>query len=90
MKKINKNESNIPTSKFQRLTSNSAITLVALVITIIVLLILAGITLSLTLGDNGIFGSAKNAKEKYNYSQAKEKFYDMFCQLKKEIDENWI
>ena len=23
-------------------------------------------------------------------SQAKEKFYDMFCQLKKEIDENWI
>ena len=22
--------------------------------------------------------------------QAKEKFYDMFCQLKKEIDENWI
>ena len=23
-------------------------------------------------------------------SQAKEKFYDMLCQLKKEIDENWI
>ena len=23
-------------------------------------------------------------------SQAKEKFYDMFCQLKKEVDENWI
>ena len=23
-------------------------------------------------------------------SQAKEKFYDMFCLLKKEIDENWI
>ena len=22
--------------------------------------------------------------------QTKEKFYDMFCQLKKEIDENWI
>ena len=22
--------------------------------------------------------------------QAKEKFQDMFCQLKKEIDENWI
>ncbi len=87
MKKINKNESNIPTSKFQRLTSNSAITLVALVITIIVLLILAGITLSLTLGDNGIFGSAKNAKEKYNYSQAKEKLQINIIEFKTNIME---
>ena len=42
--------------------SEKGITLVALVITIIVLLILAGITLMLALGDNGILGQAENAR----------------------------
>ena len=37
------------------------ITLVALVVTIIVLLILAGVAISLTLGPNGIFNRAQNA-----------------------------
>ena len=37
------------------------ITLIALVITIIVLLILAGITITLTLGDNGIIAKARKA-----------------------------
>ena len=37
------------------------ITLIALVITIIVLLILAGITIELTLGDNGIIAKARKA-----------------------------
>ena len=31
----------------------------------------------------------KMEKEKI-FGDIKEKFYDMFCQLKKEIDENWI
>lgn len=39
----------------------SGITLVALVVTIIVLLILAGVAISLTLGQNGIFTRAQNA-----------------------------
>ena len=42
--------------------SEKGITLVPLVITIIVLLILAGITLMLALGDNGILGQAQKAK----------------------------
>ena len=42
------------------------ITLVALVVTIIVLLILAGVAISLTLSDDGIFGRAQNATEKYD------------------------
>ena len=42
---------------------NSGITLVALVITIIILLILAGITIS-SLTNTGLFGKAKEAKEK--------------------------
>ena len=48
------------------------ISLVALVITIIVLLILAGITISFTVGSNGILTKAKNAKEQTNIAQAKE------------------
>ena len=42
------------------------ITLIALVITIIVLLILAGITIAALSGDNGILKRAAEAKEKTN------------------------
>ena len=52
--------------------SNAAITLIALVITIIVLLILAGVTLSMVMGDSGIFGKANSAKEKTQLSNAEE------------------
>ena len=52
--------------------SNSAITLIALIITIIVLLILAGVTLSMVMGENGIFGKANNASEQTKISNAKE------------------
>lgn len=50
------------------LKGQKGITLVALVITIIVLLILASVTISLTLGENGLFQTAKNAGK--NYSNA--------------------
>ena len=40
-----------------------AITLIALVITVIVLLILAGVTISALSGDNGILQNAGRAKE---------------------------
>ena len=42
--------------------SKNAITLIALVITILVLLILAGITINAIIGDNGIINNAKQAK----------------------------
>lgn len=48
------------------------ITLIALVITIIVLLILAGVTIFLTMGDNGIINYAKNAGNIYQQAQANE------------------
>ena len=41
---------------------NKGITLMALVVTIIVLLILAGVAINLTIGDNGIITRAQNAK----------------------------
>ena len=69
-----KNEimSNNPTSNFQYLTSNTAITLIALIITIIVLLILAGVTLNMVIGNNGIMTKANNAKESTNEKSALE------------------
>ncbi len=44
---------------------SKGITLVALVITIIVLIILAGISINLVLGENGLFNRAKKAAEDY-------------------------
>ena len=46
--------------------SNKGITLIALVITIIVLLILAGVTIAALSGDNGILKRAAEAKEQTN------------------------
>ena len=43
---------------------NKGITLVALVVTIVVLLILAGVSINLVLGDNGIITKAKDAETK--------------------------
>ncbi len=43
---------------------NEGITLIALVVTIVVLLILAGITINMVLGENGIISQAKLAAEK--------------------------
>ena len=47
-----------------RLKENG-ITLVALVVTIIILLILSGIAISNLLGENGLINQAKLGKEKY-------------------------
>ena len=44
---------------------SAGITLIALIVTIIVMLILVGVTVNLTLGENGIFKHAGSAKEKY-------------------------
>ena len=56
---------------FKRYKSTKGITLVALVITIIILLILAGISIS-TLTNTGIFEKAKEAKQKSEEASAKE------------------
>ncbi|MCI9246836.1 MAG: hypothetical protein HFJ30_06950 [Clostridia bacterium] len=53
-------------------TSNRGITLVALVVTIVVLLILAGITLTYVLGDNGIIKLAQQAKNETEAGMQKE------------------
>ena len=52
---------------------NKGITLVALIITIIILLILTGITIATLGGENGLFTKVKLGKERYAISEAKEK-----------------
>ena len=49
--------------KMERLREKRGITLIALVVTIVVLLILAGITISLVFSENGVITKAKEAKE---------------------------
>ena len=49
------------------------ITLIALVITIIVLIILAGVGINLTLGDNGILRRAQDAQKLSDKATVKEK-----------------
>ena len=51
---------------------NKGITLVALVVTIIVLLILAGVTISLVLGQNGIIGKAQTSQTETEKAEIKE------------------
>lgn len=48
------------------------ITLVALVVTIIVLLILAGVAISLTIGNNGLFQRAQNAANTWRNAETNE------------------
>ncbi len=55
-----------------KIKSTKGITLISLVITIIVLLIIAGITINLSLGENGLFGRAKEARDKYLVSAEEE------------------
>lgn len=52
---------------------NNGITLIALVITIIVLLILAGISIAMLTGDNGILKKATTAKKTTKQTSAEEK-----------------
>ena len=65
-KHINNLTSNVP-------TSNSAITLIALIITIIVLLILAGVTLNMVMGESGLFNKANQAKTQTEVADNDEK-----------------
>ena len=49
------------------------ITLIALVVTIVVLIILAGVSMNMIVGENGIVQKAEEAKKKTEYEQRLEK-----------------
>ena len=52
--------------------SEKAITLIALVVTIVILLILAGVTITMTLGQNGLFTRAREGAAAYNESEVRD------------------
>ena len=76
------NERNIK----QLIKTSNGITLIALVITIIILLILAGVTIATLTGDNGILTQAGNAKEATQKAEAQEEVNLALANLK--IEEN--
>ena len=63
------------------------ITLIALVITIIVLLILAGISISMLSGDNGILQRATDAKERTSIAQEEESAKLTFTEVQMELSQ---
>lgn len=69
-----KNKENTRRKKKKQIVKahNKGITLIALVITIIVLLILAGVTIATLAGENGILTNATAAKEETRYATIKE------------------
>ena len=56
----------------KRIKNNKGITLVAVVVTVVILIILAGISINLLLGDNGIITIAKKAKENIELAKIEE------------------
>ena len=68
MEKQRKNKQDIKNT----IKTNKAITLIALVVTIVVLLILAGVSISMLGGENGIIKQAIDAKDKTKEANAKE------------------
>ncbi len=59
---------------FEKIKKNTkGITLVALMVTIIILLLLAGISISMLTGENGLLTKTKEAKEKHMIASAREK-----------------
>ena len=61
------------------------ITLIALVVTIIILIILSGVSINLVLGENGIITIAKRAKENTELAKVEEE--TMLNELAKQIEE---
>ena len=58
--------------KQHRVANEKAITLIALVVTIVILLILAGVTITMTLGQNGLFTRARAGAAAYNESEVRD------------------
>ncbi len=74
MKKIGMKLNEVKSNKEQNYTEqNNGITLIALVITIIVLLILAGVSIAMLTGQNGILTQAQSAKIETENKSAEEK-----------------
>ena len=82
----------IKTAKKQKLKESKGITLIALVITIIVLLILAGVTIATLTGDNGILKKAGDAKTQTEQAKEDENLskQTLDTEILNSVTSNWI
>ena len=69
-------------------TEKKGVTLVALVVTIIVLIILAGVSISLILGNDGIIEKSKNGRNNYvvGANEEEQTSSNVFRYIEDEID----
>lgn len=68
-----------------KIKSTKGITLISLVVTIIILLILAGVTIATLMGENGIIKRAGQAKEEYEKAQIAEQ--ESLNELEKQLED---
>ena len=85
-KKIDKNVLSKGGLSKKKSLQEKGITLIALVVTIIILLILAGVTLNIVLSDNGLFSKTREAVEKYKQAQREEE--EAIRELEKQLGGN--
>lgn len=76
--------------KNKTIQEEQGITLIALIVTIIIMLILAGISIKLAIDNNGVIENAKEAKNQYEQSQTEEdsKLSDLSSIMKNKLDAN--
>ena len=67
------------------------ITLIALAVTIVVILILAGVTIDVTLGENGIINKSKEAANRMNnlVKEDESELNELLNELNETMDSNW-
>lgn len=71
-------------NKIHNLSLNNGITLIALVVTLVVLLILAGITLNLLFGDTGILNKAQQSEDAYKIGALRDQISTIILDWKME------
>ena len=70
---------------------NRGITLIALAVTIVVILILAGVTIDVTLGENGIINKSKEVANRMNnlVKEDETELNELLNELNETMDSNW-
>ena len=72
-KKMKDKKLKLATARMKTIRKNSGVTLIALAVTIIVMLILAGVTMATLTGDNGIISNARKSASKSEEAKKEEK-----------------
>ncbi len=77
-------------NKKLKIKQERGITLIALVVTIIIMLILAGVSIKLAIDNNGVIENAKEAKDQYEQAQADEdsNLNELSSEMKKYLNAN--